>query len=107
MVDEEPPADRRSGVNLDPSEETIKLGEETTDEAESMPPKEVSETMKPQGVQSWIAEDDLQGVSRRRVFGKNRPQVLSKDTKGISQLHYLQKAGCLDSAPRCRAVLPR
>jgi len=53
------------------------LREEATQKAELMPPKEMSQAMKPQGMKSWIAEEDLPGVSRRWVFVKDGPDVLS------------------------------
>jgi hypothetical protein len=71
VVDEETPADASSGMDLDPSGEATQVREQATEKAELMPPQEMGQAMKPQGMKSWITKEDLPGVSRRWVFGKN------------------------------------
>jgi len=77
MIDEEALANTCSGVNLDPGGKATKLGEQATEKAKLVPPQEMGHTMQPQGMETWIAGDDLPGVSCRWVFSENSPNVLS------------------------------
>jgi hypothetical protein len=40
-------------------------------------PEKVSNAVRPQGMQSRVAQQDFQHAPRRRVFGKDRPNVFS------------------------------
>jgi hypothetical protein len=77
MVDKEPPANLGSRVNFDACQEAIEVGQETSQESELMSPEEVGETMKPEGVEARIEEDDFQLAPCRGVFGKNRLNIFS------------------------------
>jgi len=77
MVDEEAAANAGPRVNLDSSGEAAEVGEEATEKAEPMPPEEMGQAMKPQGMKPWVATEDFPGTSRCWVFGKDGPEVLS------------------------------
>jgi hypothetical protein len=81
VVNKELPADFGSGVDFNTGQETANLGKEASQKAELVPPEKMSRAMKPQGMQSWIAEDDLQHTSRCRVFSKNRLNVFPNGLK--------------------------
>ena len=89
VVDEEAPADPCPRVDLNTGEEAIHMREQASSEMKPVPPQEMGDAMKPQGVQSRIAEDDLYDTPCCRVFGKNSPHILCKDAKGIGHLRYL------------------
>jgi hypothetical protein len=50
---------------------------ETSQELEPVLPKEVGDTVEPQGMESRIAEDNIQRAPRRRVFGEDRSNIFS------------------------------
>jgi len=59
MIDEESTADLGPGMNLNPREQAIKMGKQSSQEEKFMRPKEMGYAMEPQGVQSGIAEYNL------------------------------------------------
>jgi hypothetical protein len=60
MVKEEPPANLGTGVNFHPGKEAINMGNETTKEMKLVLPQKMSQTVKPEGMQTRIKEYDLQ-----------------------------------------------
>jgi len=50
---------------------------ETSQELEPVLPEEVGDTVEPQGMESRIAEDNIQRVPRRWIFGENRLNIFS------------------------------
>ena len=77
MVDKETPANFGSGVDFNARQEAADLGEEASQKLKPVLPEKMSQAMKPEGMQPWIAEDDLRHAPGCRVFGKDRLNILS------------------------------
>jgi hypothetical protein len=77
MVDEEPLADSGSGMNFNACQEATEVRKKTSQELEPVLPKKVGDAVEPQGMESRIAEDNIQRAPRRWVFGENRFNIFS------------------------------
>jgi hypothetical protein len=67
-----------TGVNFDACKKTADMGNETGRETAMMPPEKMGQAMRPQGLQTGIATDDLEHAPGRRVFFKDRSDVFSE-----------------------------
>ena len=60
MIDKDPLADLRTRMNLDPRQETPKLGRQFCQKIPAMMKQKMRPTMPKQGMKSWVCDDDLQ-----------------------------------------------
>jgi hypothetical protein len=67
MVDEEPWAEAGRGVDLDPGQEAVQMGDEPANEAQSPVPEPMGTPVEPHGVQAGIAENDLERTADGRI----------------------------------------
>ena len=56
-----------TGMNFNSCQETTNVGGEATEEVEFMGPEPVSDTIKPNSVKAWVAEDNLEDTACCRV----------------------------------------
>jgi hypothetical protein len=59
VIDEKTSADFCPGVNLNSGEEPAEVREQASEKAKPVSPEKMSQSMPPQGLQSWITEDNL------------------------------------------------
>jgi hypothetical protein len=81
MVKEEPPANLGTGVNFHSGKEAISMRDETTKEMKLVSPQKMSQTVKPEGMQTRIEQNDLQPASGCWVSGENRADIFSQQSK--------------------------
>jgi hypothetical protein len=71
MVNEEAPTDSGARVNFNSGDKTVEVRQTARHQAEFMLPEEMSQTVKPQRMQSGVAEKHFQSAPRRWVFGED------------------------------------
>ena len=76
VVDEEPPADGRAGMDLDAGEEPGQLGDQPGREPQRrVSPQPVRQPVEPDRVQAGVGEEVLERTPRRRVVGPGGVEV--------------------------------
>ena len=79
MVDEEPSADRGTGMDLDPREKSGELRENARRRATgpALDPQAMGQAMNPDRVQAGVDDRVLDVAAGRRVVGARRGEVLT------------------------------
>src|SRR5690606_1916706 len=77
MVDEEPSADLRAGMDLDAGEPARKLRIGAREEAQAPAPQRMRDPMRPHRVQTRVEETDLQPCSGGRIAQARGDDVLA------------------------------
>jgi hypothetical protein len=77
VIEEKPPADLGTGMDLHSSEEAVGMGQHPGWKAKPVAPNEVGQTVKGQSMQAGITQYDLGEASRRRIPSKDCPNIFS------------------------------
>ena len=75
MVDEEASPNFRTGMNLDSRKRAIEMRDESCCGKPFTSVKEMRKAMKPDGMESWVAEKDFYIILRSRISFFNRLDV--------------------------------
>jgi hypothetical protein len=102
VIDEEAPADRGAGVDLDACEEARELGDQAGEEGHAPPVDGVGETMEQQRVQAGVEQHLGQGVGRG-VVAKDCPHVVAEHAQSVRERHREPPAGSVPVVAAKRA----
>jgi hypothetical protein len=99
VIDEKPLTDRSTGMDLDPRQESPKVGNQTRDEHPAAHVECVRNAMQPDGVQAAVTEQHLNRAPCRRITLKDNADVTSQPRKHnkqlpLSQTTYMPQKKC-------------
>ncbi len=76
MVDDYPPADHGTGMDLNSREEPADVGDEPGTEFQVMGPEPVGPPVEPEGMESRVTDEDFKGGAGGGISGKRWPAYL-------------------------------
>jgi hypothetical protein len=81
MVKEESPANLGTGVNFHPGNETIHVGNESTEEVKLALPQKMGQAVKPESMQARVKQYNLQPASGCWISGEDCADIFSQQFK--------------------------